>query len=354
MYRFGEFILDEGERQLRGPDGPVELNARYFDALVLMLRAPGRLIEKDRFLAEVWSGVPVGDEALTQCIAALRRALGDSARAPRFIKTVPKHGYRFVAAVESADGRSEAPLPPAPSLRPAWLRIVALTAAGALGGAAAGVLGGLFYGGVIGFGPGAPAVGGASVLTLLVVLNVAVGAAGGFGVALGWAAGSLAGAGPLRPAAGAALGGFTVGALTSLLGLDAFTLLLGTTPVRMTGGLEGAVIGAAVALGLWAGGQMPRRNPVAAPIACATMACAIACMAIVLAGGTLLAGSLDGLGASIAASGAPMDRLAPFFAAVRFDGIREALLGGMEGLLFGAGLSAALVLTRRALETRKG
>src|SRR5688572_5234837 len=110
-FRFDRFSLDTADRQLRLDGAPVELNARYFDALALLLREAGRLVSKDRFLDEVWNGVPVTDEALTQCIRTLRRQLGDDAARPRFIETVPKHGYRFIAAVErtDADGPSAAP-----------------------------------------------------------------------------------------------------------------------------------------------------------------------------------------------------------------------------------------------------
>ena len=96
-----------GDRRLSRDDEPVELNARYLDALALLVREAGKLVSKDRFLDEVWRGVPVTDEALTQCIKTLRRQLGDDAASPRFIETVPKHGYRFIAAGR-ADRRSEA------------------------------------------------------------------------------------------------------------------------------------------------------------------------------------------------------------------------------------------------------
>src|SRR5918997_5842261 len=99
-FRFERFLLDPGDRQLSNDDGPVELNARYLDALALLVREQGKLVSKNRFLEEVWRGVPVTDEALTQCIKTLRRQLGDNAASPRFIETVPKHGYRFIAAVE--------------------------------------------------------------------------------------------------------------------------------------------------------------------------------------------------------------------------------------------------------------
>ena len=99
-YAFGEFSLDLGDRRLRRAGEPVELSSRYFDALALLLGEPGKLVSKARFMDEVWRGVPVTDEALTQCIRTLRRQLGDDAASPRFIETVPKHGYRFIAAVE--------------------------------------------------------------------------------------------------------------------------------------------------------------------------------------------------------------------------------------------------------------
>src|SRR6187549_186791 len=115
-FRFRDFILDPENRQLRRGDEPVEINGRYLDALTLLVREPGRLVSKDRFLEEVWRGVPVTDEALTQCIRTLRRQLGDDATHPRFIETVPKHGYRFIAPVtrvgdEPAPVASAAPAP---------------------------------------------------------------------------------------------------------------------------------------------------------------------------------------------------------------------------------------------------
>src|SRR5687768_9623525 len=99
-FRFDNFLLDPVDRQLKRDGAPVELNARYLDALALLVRDAGKLVSKDRFMDEVWRGVPVTDEALTQCIKTIRRQLGDNAASPRFIETVPKHGYRFIAAVE--------------------------------------------------------------------------------------------------------------------------------------------------------------------------------------------------------------------------------------------------------------
>ena len=157
-FRFERFSLDVRDRQLKRDGAPVELNGRYLDALALLVREQGRLVSKDRFLEEVWRGVPVTDEALTQCIRTLRRQLGDDAGRPRFIETVPKHGYRFIAPVEADDG--EAPVPaaaPSPAAAPvevattdapawSWARFGLLGGAGMLGGGVAGILIGLFYG----------------------------------------------------------------------------------------------------------------------------------------------------------------------------------------------------------------
>ena len=104
VFEFGEFAVLSSQRQLTRNGAPLETNSRYLDALILMLEHPGQLITRERFLDEVWRGVPVTDEALSQCIANLRRTLGDDASKPRFIETVPKHGYRFVAPVEARAG----------------------------------------------------------------------------------------------------------------------------------------------------------------------------------------------------------------------------------------------------------
>ena len=98
-FRFDRFTLDIGERILRRDDVALDVSNRYFDALVLLISEAGGLISKDRFMDEVWRGVPVTDEALTQCIKTLRRQLGDDAANPRLVETVPKHGYRFIAPV---------------------------------------------------------------------------------------------------------------------------------------------------------------------------------------------------------------------------------------------------------------
>lgn len=102
-YRFDDFFLDAGNRQLSRNREPVALNSKYLDVLVLLVSRAGQLVEKQRIFEEVWDGVFVTDAALTQCIKDIRKQLGDDASSPRFIKTVPKHGYVFIGNVIEAD-----------------------------------------------------------------------------------------------------------------------------------------------------------------------------------------------------------------------------------------------------------
>src|SRR4030095_8247261 len=102
-YRFDDFHLDAGNRQLWRNGEPVALNSKYFDVLLLLVSRNGQLVEKHRIFDEVWDGVFVTDAALTQCIKDIRRQLGDDASSPRYIKTVPKHGYVFIGNAVEAD-----------------------------------------------------------------------------------------------------------------------------------------------------------------------------------------------------------------------------------------------------------
>src|SRR6266850_4226945 len=102
-YRFDDFFLDESNRQLSRNGDQVPLNSKYLDVLLLLVSRAGQLVEKQRIFDEVWDGVFVTDAALTQCIKDIRKQLGDDASSPRYIKTVPKHGYVFIGNVLEAD-----------------------------------------------------------------------------------------------------------------------------------------------------------------------------------------------------------------------------------------------------------
>jgi DNA-binding winged helix-turn-helix (wHTH) protein len=343
--RFAEFELDPGDRRLRRAGAPVELNARYFDTLALMVGEAGRLVSKDRFLDEVWRGVPVTDEALTQCIKTLRRQLGDDATRPRFIETVPKHGYRFIAAVDGGTSvaRPEPVAEPAATTR--WTAIWQLGVGGTLGGAAAGLVGGLAYG--LATASLAPTgIGVLSVLLVLMVVTFAIGLVGAAGVSFGMA---LAGAGRFGEPwsiAGGALGGLLVGALVKLVGIDGFALLVGRGPGDVTGAGEGVVLGAAVGLGAWLAARAADASPRRA-VAIGALVCAAAGAAIPLIGGRLLLGSLDQLARRFPDAPLRLDPLGRPFGEATIGPLTQSLLGALEAGLFGGCVIAALIVVQR-------
>lgn len=346
-FRFDRFLLDPGDRRLTRDDVRVELNGRYLDALALLVREAGKLVSKDRFLDEVWRGVPVTDEALTQCIKTLRRQLGDNAASPRFIETVPKHGYRFIAAVEAGD----APFVTSPADARAgydWRRFVLLGAAGTIGGGFAGILGGLFYGFAGASQPFQPGMGAASVLLVLVCLTMLVGLMGGAGVGFG-----IAAAGYARDrtwqwnVVGGAAGGLVVGGIVKLLGIDAFNLLFGQSPGDITGGLEGVVLGGAVGLGAWLGSRSERRESLRRSVLITGLAGGVAGVVISLIGGHLMGGSLDLLARRFPDSRLALDQIGGLFGERGFGPVAQAVTGGLEGMLFAGCVVGAIVIARR-------
>ena len=99
VFAFGPYRLD---RILRRGDQTVELTPKAIGVLRTLIARPGDLVTKDELLAAVWPGLVVTDAALTVCVAEIRKALGDDARNARFITTVHRRGYRFVATVRTA------------------------------------------------------------------------------------------------------------------------------------------------------------------------------------------------------------------------------------------------------------
>ena len=350
-FRFDHFILDPGERQLRHGDAPVELNARYLDALVLLVRERGRLVCKDRFFDEVWKGVPVTDEALTQCIKTLRRQLGDKAASPRFIETVPKHGYRFIAPVETENptadaARSEADEMGAPKPS-SWRHFLQLGAAGTIGGGAAGILVGLLYGFAGASQPLQAGMGAVSLLLVLACLSIAAGLVGGAGIGFGIAAAGFAADRPGPwPMVGGAVGGLIMGALAKLLGLDAFSLLLGRVPGDITGAAEGALVGGAIGLGTWLASRA-RVRPIAWSVAGAGAAGGAAGLILPSLGGRLMGGSLDLLAGSFPGSRLRLDPLGALFGEESFGPVTQTVTAGLEGLLFGVCVAGAMAFARR-------
>ncbi|HXI90002.1 MAG TPA: winged helix-turn-helix domain-containing protein, partial [Blastocatellia bacterium] len=99
VYEFDNFRLDAGERQLSRDGAPITLPSKAFDLLLALVENSGRLVEKGEIYSRVWGDQVVEESNLTVQISAIRKALGERTRNPRYIVTVPGYGYRFVGDV---------------------------------------------------------------------------------------------------------------------------------------------------------------------------------------------------------------------------------------------------------------
>ncbi len=97
-YRFGNFLLSPRRRLLVRDGREQPLIPRYFDLLVFLIEHRQEAVNRRQIFDSVWNDVIVSDSALSQAIRTIRRTLGDDSREPRFIRTVSRHGYRFVCA----------------------------------------------------------------------------------------------------------------------------------------------------------------------------------------------------------------------------------------------------------------
>lgn len=107
-FRIGDWQVNPPLRTLSSDRGRLHLEPKQMQVLVLLAQRAGELVSKESLLKTVWPDTFVGDEVLSKAVSELRRALNDDPRAPRFIQTIPKGGYRLVAPVWF-DGRAEAP-----------------------------------------------------------------------------------------------------------------------------------------------------------------------------------------------------------------------------------------------------
>ena len=108
LYRFNDFVLDTGRRELRRGDGLVAAEPQVFDLLEYLIRSRQRVVSRDDLLAAVWHGRIVSDATLSSRINAARAAIGDNGDEQRLIRTLPRKGIRFVGEVrEEADSLVE-------------------------------------------------------------------------------------------------------------------------------------------------------------------------------------------------------------------------------------------------------
>ncbi|PYT08605.1 MAG: hypothetical protein DMF60_04435, partial [Acidobacteria bacterium] len=119
--RFGLFAVDFSAAELRKRGGKVMLQDQPFKVLALLLRRPGELVTREELQQALWPADTFVefDESLNKVIQKIRQALADSSDNPRFIETIPRRGYRFIAPVEvlgqdEPESQSGEQLPPEP------------------------------------------------------------------------------------------------------------------------------------------------------------------------------------------------------------------------------------------------
>jgi len=148
IYEFGSFRLDAQERLLQRDGATISLTPKAFDLLLALVERHGRLVDKEELFQTVWPDTIVEESNLSSNIALIRKALGDGENGLKFIETVPKRGYRFVAEVreapppagdliqEKAEAHADATQPAVASSPPKranrWAWPVVLLAAGVL------------------------------------------------------------------------------------------------------------------------------------------------------------------------------------------------------------------------------
>lgn len=363
-YSFDDFVLSPRRRLLLKGGREQPLIPRYFDLLVFLVERRHEAVHRRDIFERVWSDANVSDSALSQAIRSIRLALGDESRDPRFIRTVSRHGYRFVftdvreeeeaAAVDvvptqevnaeqstgiARDGSSQAR---------ASREVAARWAGASVGGAVAGLIGGALGGLLLASIPGSAAS--FAVVPALALIGACCGAVGGAGVGAGLSAAEAV-AVSWRTAAlvlGAAAGGGLVGTAAQWLARWSLAALVGVR-LDIGGGIEGVMIGAAAGLGYGLatsptdGG--PRAVRTRRVVALTAAFCGLAALMLTSTGRPLVGGTIHAIATGSDGSQAALTPVGRLIGEPDFGQMSRAIIGTGEGVLFGLGL--ALGLTRR-------
>ena len=99
-YAFGPFRLDACKRLLFHADQLVPLTPRAFDTLLVLVENGGKVMTKEELMRSVWADDCVEENNLAQSIHAIRKTLGDWSSGVKYVETISKRGYRFIASVE--------------------------------------------------------------------------------------------------------------------------------------------------------------------------------------------------------------------------------------------------------------
>jgi cholera toxin transcriptional activator len=119
-YRFGTFEADTGTGELRRGGIRIRINAQPFQLLVLLIERPGELVTREEIAGALWpDGTFVDfDHGVNSAMNRIREALGDSAANPRFVETLARRGYRFIASVERVEQGTDVASPAAAAGEP--------------------------------------------------------------------------------------------------------------------------------------------------------------------------------------------------------------------------------------------
>ena len=101
-FRFGDFQIDLGLHELRRGSQVVPVEPQVFDLLIYLIRNRSRTVSKDELIGAIWKGRIISEAALSTCVSAARRAIGDGGDEQLLIRTLHKRGFRFVGEVASS------------------------------------------------------------------------------------------------------------------------------------------------------------------------------------------------------------------------------------------------------------
>ncbi len=365
-YRFSEFTLSPQRRLLVRDGREVPLIPRYFDLLLLLIERRRDAVHRREIFDRVWADVTVSESALSQAVRTLRRTLGDDPREPKYIRTISRHGYRFVFpdVIEEADAEpptagsstqapavtsvSDAGPLVAPGVHDGELaapRWTSAAAGGALAGVTAGALGGL----ILASAPGSTVP--IAIAPVLAVIGAGCGAVGGAGVGAGLSvaenyertpraialtvAGAVGGG-----AVGTAIQWLTRWALASLVGID----------VAVGGAVEGLMLGAATGLGFaFVTRGTEEGEPAPRGRQWLMAACGMAVLtgltgaALNLAGRPLAGGTIHAIADAAEGSRASLAPLGRLIGEPDFGPVSSTILSFGEAAMFGLGLAYGLL-----------
>ncbi len=112
--RFGPWCAFQDSGELIGPNSRERLEPKVMELLLMLASRPNTVCSKEEILQQLWPGMILGDDTLARAVSKLRKALGDDVKAPRYVETLPKRGYRFIHSESGANTSLMRPPQPAP------------------------------------------------------------------------------------------------------------------------------------------------------------------------------------------------------------------------------------------------